>query len=544
MSEKQAGEAFDYIVVGAGSAGCAVAARLSEDPSVRVLLLEAGPADRDFWIHLPIGYYRTIYNPKVSWGFKTEPDPGVNGRSIPWPRGKVLGGCSSINGLAYVRGQALDYDHWRQLGNVGWSYDDVLPFFKQSESFADGEDSYRGRSGPLHVSQPRARMELMDAFIEAAKQAGIPENPDYNGATQDGVAYFQLTIRNGLRCSAAKAYLAPAKGRPNLTIETDALTQRLLLDGRRVTGVAFSQRGVQRTARAGREVVLSAGAIGSPQILLLSGIGPAEELKAQGIGVAHDLPGVGKHLQDHYQARIVYRCPRPITLNDVSNSLWRRGLAGAEWALFRKGPLTVGAGVVALFWKTREELASPDVQFHVIPFSARGIGQPLHDFPGYTVSVCQLRPESRGELTLRDSDPASHPVIHANYLATEGDQRTMVDGMKLIRHVMGQPAIQPYIEAEAIPGPGCADDAALLDYVRGNGTTIFHPTSTCMMGPSADGGAVVDPRLRVHGLEGIRVADASIMPTVISGNTNAPSIMIGEKAAAMIAEDARARLAA
>jgi choline dehydrogenase len=387
-------------------------------------------------------------------------------------------------------------------------------------------------------------MELMDAFISAAKEAGIPENPDYNGASQEGVAYFQLTIRNGLRCSAAKAYLAPAKGRANLRIETEALSSQLLLEGRRVTGVAYRQGGGRRIARARREVILSAGAIGSPQLLLLSGIGPARELKAQGIEVALDLPGVGKHLQDHYQARIVYRCPRAITLNDINNSLWRRGLAGAEWALFRKGPLTVGAGVVALFWKTREELASPDVEFHVIPFSSKGIGQSLHSFPGYTVSVCQLRPESRGELTLRDADPLSLPVIRPNYLATESDRRTMVDGMKLARRVMGQPAIQPYIEAEEIPGPGCADDAALLDYVRGTGTTIFHPASTCMMGPSGNPGAVVDARLRVHGLEGLRVADASIMPTVISGNTNAPSIMIGEKAAAMIVEDARARLAA
>ncbi len=544
MSGEKADEEVDYIVVGAGSAGCAVAARLSEDPAARVLLLEAGPTDRNPWIHLPIGYYRTIFNPRIGWGYRTEPEPGIKGRSILWPRGKVLGGCSSINGLAYVRGQAEDYDHWRQLGNVGWSYEDVLPFFRKSESYAGGDDAYRGREGPLQVAEPLARMELMDAFIGAAKQAGIPENPDYNGATQEGVAYFQLTIRNGFRSSAARAYLGPAKGRPNLRILTEALTSRLLLEGRRVMGVAYSRDGVEGTVRARREVVLSAGSIGSPQLLLLSGIGPAEELKAMGIEVRRDLPGVGKHLQDHYQARIVYRCPRPITLNDVGNSLWRRGLAGLEWAVRRTGPLTVGAGVVALFWKTRPEVASPDVQFHVIPFSADRPGQPLHPFSGYTISVCQLRPESRGELTLRDPDPTSPPVIRPNYLATEGDRRTMVDGLRLVRRIMGQPAILPYVLAEEIPGPGCADEAALLDYVQGYGTTIFHPTSTCMMGPAVRQGTVVDARLRVHGLDGLRVADASVMPTVVSGNTNAPSIMIGEKAAAMIAEDARARIAA
>ncbi len=516
-----------------------LANRLSEDGRHTVLVLEHGGSDRSILIRMPGALSIPMSMPRYDWGYTTEPEPHLGGRRLALPRGKVLGGSSSINGLVYVRGQPEDYDYWRQLGNPGWGWQDVLPFFKYAEDFPEGDPAWHGRGGPLGVSGPTFRMELMDAFVEAAEEAGIPHNPDYNGATQEGCGYFLLTIRNGRRASAARAYLRPARKRPNLEVRTEALTHRVLLEGKRAVGVEYAQYGRVREARAAREVVICAGAVQSPLILMLSGIGPAEHLQEKGVEVRHDLPGVGQNLQDHFQARCVYRCPLPVTLNDIGNSLLRRGLVGVRWFLTRKGPLTVGAGVVTLFWRTRPEVATPDVQFHVIPFSAEKPGEPLHPFSGFTVSVCQLRPESRGAIRLKDASPTSPPAIHPNYLATETDRRTMVDGMRLIRRVMAQRAIARYVEAEVTPGPECASDDDLLAYVRNKGGTIFHPSCTCTMGPATNPQAVVDARLRVHGLESLRVADASIMPAVVSGNTNAPTIMIGEKAAAMIREDAR-----
>jgi choline dehydrogenase len=533
----------DYIVVGAGSAGCVVAARLSEDPSVKVVLLEAGGPDRNIWIHIPIGYGRTITDRRVNWAYDAEPDPGVNGRRIYWPRGRVLGGSSSINGLLYVRGQMEDYDHWRQLGNVGWGYEDVLPYFRRSERrVGAGDDAVHGRDGPLTVSDlGDAGNRLNEAYIEAAMAAGIARNPDLNGRVQEGVGYFQVTARNGRRCSAAVAFLRPAMRRANLRVITHALAGRVLFAGKRAVGVSFTERGEKRTARATREVILCGGAINSPQLLMLSGVGPAEHLQATGVEIVYDLPGVGQNLQDHFQCRMVYRCRYPITVNDMMMSRLRMARAGLQYLLTRTGPLTVSAGTVGVFAKTRPELASPDVQFHFIGFSADRPAEGLHRFSGFTQSVCQLRPESRGEILLKSPDPAAHPAIHPNYLATERDRRTMVDGLRLGQRIAAQPPLRELIESDYLPDPSVRTDDEVLEYIRNYGNTIFHPSGTCKMGQ--DPMAVVDDELKVHGIAGLRVADASIMPTVVSGNTNAACIMIGEKCADLVRGRTLARAA-
>jgi choline dehydrogenase len=529
-------ESFDFIVVGAGSAGCVLANRLSADPCVRVLLLEAGPKDTSPWIHIPVGYYKGIVNPKISWGYETEPVPGSHDRSISWPRGKVLGGSSSINGLIYIRGQAEDFDHWRQLGNSGWDWDSVKPLFIRAEGRDRGADDFHGGDGPLGVSDAH-RHELCDAYIEAATQAGIPFNDDFNGARQEGVGYFQLTTRRGWRSSTAVSYLKPVRKRPNLRVVTGALATKILFEGRRATGISYLHDGETRTARVGRELVLSGGAINSPQLLQLSGVGPGTLLQGFGIEVVADIAGVGNSLQDHYQARNVYECTRPLSVNDEVRSPLHKVAAALRWALFRTGPLAIGAGHVGLFARTRPELETPDVQFHFIRFSADGAGGKLHDYSGFTVSVCQLRPESRGSIHIRSADPRESPAIQPNYLDTVGDRNTMVAGMQLARKIIEIPAMKSYVRREVLPGPDVNSEDEMLEYVREYGSTIFHPTSTCKMGQDAM--AVVDERLRVRGLDALRVADASVMPTVVSGNTNATCVMIGEKAADMIMEDSR-----
>ncbi len=541
QNEKNIGT-FDYVIVGAGSAGCVLANRLSADPDVTVLLLEAGGRDNYLWIHIPVGYLYTMNNPRTDWCFRTEPDAGLNGRALDYPRGKVLGGCSSINGMIYMRGQARDYDQWRQMGNTGWSWDDVLPYFTRSEDHYLGADDHHGVGGEWRVDKPRLSWEILDAWIEAAEQSGIPRTDDFNRGNNEGVGYFQVNQRGGWRWTTAKAFLRPAIKRPNLTVLTGAHARTLRLDGSRVRGIAFWHDGAEAYAEAAGELILSTGSVASPVILQQSGVGPGDLLREHGIAVRHELPGVGENLQDHLQIRPVFRVSNTVTLNQRANSRIGRIAMGLEYALFRSGPLSMAPSQLGCFAKSDPSQETPNLEFHVQPLSTEKLGEALHPFPGFTASVCNLRPESRGTVRLRDADPRSKPVIKPNYLSTPGDRKVAAEALRLARRIAAAPALARFEPQELKPGAHLCGDAELARAAGDIGTTIFHPVSTCKMGQ--DDMAVVDERLRVRGLQGLRVVDASIMPTITSGNTNSPTIMIAEKAADMIREDRRAGAAA
>ncbi len=534
---------FDYVIVGAGTAGCVLANRLSADPDKRVLLLEAGGRDNYHWIHIPVGYLFCMGNPRTDWGFKTEAEPGLGGRALSYPRGKVLGGCSSINGMIYMRGQARDYDHWRQLGNTGWGWDDVLPYFKKSEDQAAIPiDEFHGEGGEWRVENVRVKWEIMDAFRDAAEQAGIPKVDDFNKGNNEGCGYFHVNQRSGLRWNTAKGFLTPAKDRANLEIVTRAHVKKLRLNGRRVTGLDLRIDGQDAGVQCRGEVILSAGSIGSPQILQLSGIGPGGLLRDLGVEVRHDLPGVGENLQDHLQIRPVFRVHDTVTLNQRAGSvLGKMGIA-LEYALFRSGPMSMAPSTLGAFAKSDPSRETPNLQYHVQALSLDSWDKPLHPFPAFTASVCNLRPESRGHVRIKSADPFDPPAIQPNYLSTPGDCRVAADALRLTRRIAAQPALARFRPGEFRPGAHLTSDEDLARAAGEIGTTIFHPVGTCKMGDGPM--AVVDDRLSVHGLTGLRVVDASIMPTITSGNTNAPAIMIAEKAADMIRADAAARTAA
>jgi choline dehydrogenase len=506
----------DYLIVGAGSAGCVLANRLSANGRHRVLLLEAGPRDRSPWIHLPIGYGKTMFHPVYNWGFYTEAEPTMNGRRIYWPRGRGLGGSSSINGLIYVRGQPQDYDRWAALGNNGWGWQQVLPYFKKSL---------------IAVSDIGEKHELIEAIIAGANELGIPTNRDFNGARQEGVGYYQLFTRNGWRSSSATAYLRPAERRPNLRVETGAHVTKILFEGKRAVGV-LCKKG---EFRAAREVILSAGALQSPQLLQLSGIGPENLLRAMGIPLVADVPGVGENLQDHLQLRVMYKCTKPITTNDDLRSLWGQLRIAAKWLVSRSGPLAIGINQGGLFTRMLPESKTPDVQFHFATLSAELAGDKPHPWSGFTMSVCQLRPESRGSVRIRSTDPFEPPAMQPNYLSTKLDRRYAIAGIRLARALAATNALRPYVESEYRPGQSATTDEDLLEFARDYGATIFHLSGTCKMG--SDAMAVVDDQLRVRGVEGLRVVDCSIMPTLTSGNTHAPVVMIAEKASDLILND-------
>lgn len=525
-------ETFDYIIVGAGSAGCVLANRLSEDPQKSVLLLEAGGADRNIFIHIPAGFFKTIDNPKVNWLYKTEAEESSGNREIAWPRGKVLGGSSSINGHLIVRGQREDYDGWRQLGNAGWSFDDVLPYFQKFESAEVGDDNLRGRTGPIRVREPIEQHPLTDVFMDACEEMGIPRNADYNGATQEGVGYFQYALGDGRRMSTARAFLKPARNRPNLRVITKALSKWICIKEGRAIGVRFRHDGIEREAHARNEVILSAGSIASPQILERSGIGSGSQLQQHGVDVLHELPGVGENLQDHYVSRFCCRAKGIETFNERARG-WRLGWEILRYAATRKGLLTVAPGNVSASIKVMPGMATPDVQLAFAPASyVEGKLGVLDDFPGMTCGIWQHRPASRGSIHIASTDPDEQPRIMPNYLSDTIDQDTTVEALKYVRRLFTQPALAKYVDAETVPGPDVQSDEELLDFARRTGSTVYHPIGTCKMG--TDRMAVVDPELRLHGLNGLRVVDASVMPLMPSANTNAAVLMIAEKAADMI----------
>ena len=531
--------AYDYVIVGGGTAGCLLANRLSEDPDVTVALLEAGGRDNYIWVHIPVGYLYCHGNPRVDWGFKTAAEPGLNGRSLNYPRGRVIGGCSSINGMIYMRGQARDYDLWRQFGNPGWAWEDVLPYFlKHEDQLALEPDTFDGlhsRGGEWRIENARVRWDILEAWAEAAEQAGIPRIPDFNRGDNEGSSYFHVNQKRGVRWNTARAFLTPALARRNLSIVTNAFVEQLVIEEDRVSGVALRRNEIPMRIGAKREVILAAGSIGSPQIMQLSGLGPGDLLRDHGIAVHRDLPEVGANLQDHLQLRIAYKVDGVRTLNETSQTLWHKAKIALEYAINQSGPMSMAPSQLGTFAKSDPARETANLQYHIQPLSLNKFGEPLDPFPAFTASVCNLRPVSRGHVRITAPDPKAHPEIRPNYLAAEEDRQVAADAIKLTRRIVAQPALRKYSPEEFRPGPDVQSDAQLARAAGDIGTTIFHPVGTCRMGPDAT--AVVDPRLKAIGIRGLRVADASVMPTITSGNTNAPTLMIAEKAAAMIRED-------